>query len=402
MIQSKIIIPSKLMVSKSSKDLFSFTAKAVDSFLKSNYPESFTIGVNNLKADKACKPFFNLGFTFSHAVSQLDIDRGTLIRWSKGFDIEGVVGQDVCALLQTALDELQLPVRVTALINDAVGTLMARAYASPFSAYTIMGAVFGTGSNGAYVEKMSNITKLINPKDNSPQGIQPDALMIVNTEWGNFDRRLEFLPNTPYDMAVDSGSVNPGFEMYEKRISGMYLGEILRQTILSLVNQAKSPIFSATKIPENSQLYLQWGINSEFMSILESDSSEQLAESRSQVQQHIGISGATLEDAKALKTLSHAIGRRAARLSAIALGAVVLQTKSLGRHDVEEGISKVDIGVDGSLIEMYPGFMEEIKDALREIHEIGIEGEKKINIAIAKDGSGVGAALTALIAAAPG
>ena len=58
----------------------------------------------------------------------------------------------------------------------------------------------------------------------------------------------------------------------------------------------------------------------------------------------------------------------------------------------------VDIGVDGSLVEFYPRFEEYIREALREIPEVGPQGERKIRIGIAKDGSGVGAALIALVA----
>ena len=58
----------------------------------------------------------------------------------------------------------------------------------------------------------------------------------------------------------------------------------------------------------------------------------------------------------------------------------------------------VDIGVDGSLVEFYPNFEEYIREALREIPQIGPLGEKRIRIGIAKDGSGVGAALIALVA----
>ena len=59
----------------------------------------------------------------------------------------------------------------------------------------------------------------------------------------------------------------------------------------------------------------------------------------------------------------------------------------------------IDIGVDGSLVEFYPGFEEYIREALRDIPEIGEQGERRIRIGIAKDGSGVGAALIALVAA---
>ena len=41
--------------------------------------------------------------------------------------------------------------------------------------------------------------------------------------------------NTQFDKAVDKYSINPGFQMFEKRVSGMFLGEVLRQVLLTLV-----------------------------------------------------------------------------------------------------------------------------------------------------------------------
>ena len=68
------------------------------------------------------------------------------------------------------------------------------------------------------------------------------------------------------------------------------------------------------------------------------------------------------------------------------------QNKGLNEDEI------VDVGVDGSLVEFYPNFEEYIREALREVPEIGVWGEKRIRIGIAKDGSGVGAALIALVA----
>ena len=90
--------------------------------------------------------------------------------------------------------------------------------------------------------------------------------------------------------------------------------------------------------------------------------------------------------------LVHAIGKRAARLSALAVGGVIISTNSLDGDDV------VDVGVDGSLVEYYPGFEDYMREAFREIKQIGPELEKKIRIGLAKDGSGLGAALIALVA----
>lgn len=63
-------------------------------------------------------------------------------------------------------------IRVAALVNDTVGTLMAHAYTDP---ECCAGIILGTGTNAAYVEKMENI-----PKWNGP--IVPCDEMIINTE----------------------------------------------------------------------------------------------------------------------------------------------------------------------------------------------------------------------------
>lgn len=50
------------------------------------------------------------------------------------------------------------------------------------------------------------------------------AEMIVNTEWGAFgdDGTLDnFL--TKYDREVDANTINPGRQLFEKTISGMYM-----------------------------------------------------------------------------------------------------------------------------------------------------------------------------------
>lgn len=44
-----------------------------------------------------------MGFTFSYPVEQEAIDRGTLVTWTKGFDIAGVEGQDVVLQLGEAI-----------------------------------------------------------------------------------------------------------------------------------------------------------------------------------------------------------------------------------------------------------------------------------------------------------
>lgn len=44
-----------------------------------------------------------LGFTFSFPLEQLGLTKGILSRWTKGFNCEGVVGEDVVRLLKEAI-----------------------------------------------------------------------------------------------------------------------------------------------------------------------------------------------------------------------------------------------------------------------------------------------------------
>lgn len=389
------------METKSAHELFSFLAKQIESFLKTHHGDHFEKHRNNPNEED----FFDLGFTFSFPVNQIGINKGRLMRWTKGYDIDEAIGQDVCALLQTEITALKLPIRVAALVNDTVGTLMARSYTSPGKTKTLIGAIFGTGTNGAYVEKLDRVKKM--KEIDAKEGANYDAstgLMIINTEWGSFDNILSVLPNTPFDQDLDRESVNPGIQMFEKRVSGMFLGEVLRRAMLTLYEKqdAKVALFkdassadndtvSTTTIAESSPLFKQWGIDTSFLSIVEEDSSDHLRITKQTLEKELEVSAPSTEDCVAVKMLVHAIGKRAARLSAVALAGIIISTNKLKEEEV------VDVGVDGSLVEYYPGFEDYIREAFREIEGIG-EDEKRIRIGLAKDGSGLGAALIALVA----
>jgi hexokinase len=405
---NKVAIPKHLMVAKTAQELFAFLAGEIKKFLEEHHSEDFEHHVRRRKTVSSPDGFrdehiFRMGFTFSFPVKQVGINKGTLIRWTKGFDIPDAIGKDVCALLQEEIDKLHLPVKVAALVNDTVGTLMARSYAAPGKQGSVLGAIFGTGTNGAYVEKLSNLKK---PLDGEYD--QSTGEMVINTEWGSFDNQLNVLPSTKWDAHLEKESLNPGFQMYEKRVSGMFLGEILRLAIIDLLNNPKVSFFkdensssndrgSVTIISKDSGLYKQWGLDTAIMSTAELDQDAELSGLRQALENTLEVYAPAYEDALAFKKIAHAIGRRAARLSAVAIGAIILQTGKL--DDLELKDEPIDVGVDGSLVEHYPGFRPMIYEALSVIDGIGPEGAKRIRIGLTQDGSGVGAALIALVAA---
>ncbi|EFX02334.1 glucokinase [Grosmannia clavigera kw1407] len=405
---SKAAIPKSLMVAKTAKELFAFIAQRIDEFLKENHSDHYESHVRRRQTMSTPEGYrdeniFRLGFTFSFPVRQVGINKGFLIRWTKGFDIPDAVGKDVCALLQTEIDALRLPVKVAALVNDTVGTLMARSYTSPGKAGTLLGAIFGTGTNGAYVEKVDNIKKTLEGEYDTSTGE-----MVINTEWGSFDNQLHVLPSTPYDIQLDKESVNPGIQMFEKRVSGMFLGEIVRLTLVSMLQNKNVALFrdenssqndwkSTTSLGPESGIFQKWGLDSAIMSVAALDNTSDLGTLRQELESQLEIYSPSLEDAQAFKAIANAVGRRAARLSAVPLAGVILQSGNL--TDPARAGEPIDIGVDGSLVEHYPEFRDMILEALEAVEGIGKEGAQRIRIGIAKDGSGVGAALIALVAA---
>lgn len=75
------------------------------------------------------------------------------------------------------------------------------------------------------------------------------------------------LPSTPFDNALDRLSINPRFQAFEKMISGMYLGEITRNILLSLVDAAPKPLLFGGKT--TAALNAQWGFDTSVMSGVE-------------------------------------------------------------------------------------------------------------------------------------
>jgi hexokinase len=196
--------------------------------------------------------------------------------------------------------------------------------------------------------------------------------MIINTEWGSFDNALKTLPVTPYDISLDKDTPNPGIQMFEKLISGMYLGEIFRRAVLSLIQDEVVPLFSdehsatndmhtTTCINSDSPFYKNWGVDSSFLSQASGDSSDGLRITRLAIQKDLGVDAPSTEDAQAVKLIASAVGKRAARLAAVAVGAIVIRSGRLGQCKTDD--DTIDVGVDGSLVEFYPGFEDYIREA---------------------------------------
>lgn len=375
--QSEFPVPLDLMKGNLSDLLFSFTAQKIGLFLKEHH--------DDLDKDLTLK----MGFTFSFPVEQTAIDRGKLIRWTKGFNLPDCVGRDIVDIFQRHLDILKLPIAIIALTNDTLGTLLSRSYTNNVAktkAKTIIGAIFSTGTNGAYFESLENIPK-INP-NSLPKGTKG---MVVNTEWGSFDNTLEVLPETKWDTLVDKETTNKGYHLFEKRIGGMFLGELLRVILFDLFEQGLlfQDLYKARNNSLPHRLTQPFLLSSKILSYLEVDDSTSLRMSELILENELRLP-TTYEERQAIQRVTRIISKRAAYLSAVPIAAIVSRV----RDQYSDSNQDFEVGCDGSLIEFYPGFQKMIMEAFKIIDPL--KGtNKKIHLRISKDGSGVGAALSA-------
>lgn len=181
-------------------------------------------------------------------------------------------------------------------------------------------------------------------------------------------------------------------QAFEKMVSGMYLGEITRNILLHLIDA--SLLFEGHS---SEILNTHYGFDAAFVSKVESacegDGTDKVVEDA--IVHDLGVDKAYVgpEDLKLVRWAVGLVAHRAAALSATAITAIILHTEPNRRP--QESVT-IDIGADGSVVEFLPNFEGRVRQVLRCV--LGDEREKKITIGLAKDGSGVGAALAALTA----
>ncbi|KAI3525012.1 hypothetical protein L1887_03683 [Cichorium endivia] len=360
---AEVSIPPQLMIG-TSEELFDYIAAELAKFV-ADEGDTFHLPPGRQR---------ELGFTFSFPVMQLSIDSGTLMRWTKGFSIQDMVGQDVVAELTRAMKGQGVDMRVSALVNDTVGTLAGGRYDNKD---VVIAVILGTGSNAAYVERSQAIPKWHGPTPKSGE-------MVINMEWGNF--RSSLLPLTEYDHALDVESLNPGEQIFEKMISGMYLGELLRRVLYRMAEEAA---LFGDMVPRN--LKTPFILRTPEMSAMHHDTSPDLVVVGNKLKDILEISNTSLKTRKIVVKLCNIITTRGARLAASGILGIL---KKLGRDVFRDGETpKTVIAMDGGLYEHYTEYSKCLENTLYEL--VGDELSDSIKLVHSNDGSGIGAALLA-------
>ncbi|XP_029460054.1 glucokinase isoform X1 [Rhinatrema bivittatum] len=311
-----------------------------------------------------------LGFTFSFPVRHMDIDKGILLNWTKGFKASGAEGNNVVGLLRDAIKRRgDFEMDVVAMVNDTVATMISCYYEDHRCE---VGLIVGTGCNACYMEEMCNV-ELVEGEE---------GRMCVNTEWGAFgdtgeleDFRLE------YDRVVDETSLNPGQQLYEKIISGKYMGELVRLVLLKLVNE--NLLFNGEA---SEKLKTRGCFETRFVSQIESDSGDR--KQTYNILTSLGLHPSPT-DCDIVCMACESVSTRAAQMCSSGLAGVVNRMRE--RRSLE--VMQITVGVDGSVYKLHPSFKDKFHAMVRKLTPgcdiIFIQSE---------EGSGRGAALISAVA----
>ncbi|XP_011055104.1 PREDICTED: hexokinase type 2-like isoform X4 [Acromyrmex echinatior] len=310
-----------------------------------------------------------LGFTFSFPLTQHGLTEGHLVRWTKGFNCSGVIGEDVVALLEDAISRRKVKIDVCAILNDTTGTLMSCAWKNRNCR---IGLIVGTGSNACYVEKTKNVQCAI-PGNYSTS----KSDMLINTEWGAFGEQdvLDFVI-TEFDRAIDENSINPNKQLFEKMISGMYMGELTRLVLEKLVNAG---FLFGGKCPND--LRKRGKFFTKYVSEIENDPKGRYTNCR-EVLAELGMRNVSDQDCENVRYVCSVVSRRAAHL--VSAGIAALLNKI--------GENNVTVGIDGSVYRFHPHFHDLMTVKINELQKY------KFDLMLSEDGSGRGAALVAAVA----
>ncbi|KAI8366258.1 hexokinase-domain-containing protein [Blakeslea trispora] len=359
--QQKLVVHDDLKKG-SLTDMIDFLAKSVDSFL------SF-VGKYDLREPLA------LGFVLSFPLEQQSLNKAVVLQWTKDYEITGAERKDIAELLQIAFRRRHINIQVEAVINGAVACLLAHSYRS---LDTLLSCTISAGTNAAYWEKVEAIEKnkddLVNCKDSE---------MIINTEWGSFgDNNPTLLPRTFYDNRLNRQSVNPGIHVFEKMVSGLYLGEIIRLIMVDFLDRRL--LFDGQYTPE---LNMPYRFEASYVSAINSDDTPELDDTKHVLESIMNVPSTSLSDRQIVRTICELVSQRAARLVAAAVSAIIDK-----RNVIDEGLT---ISMEGTVYEHFPNFPRRVNDALKSFYGDRVS---HINVGITRDGNGIGAALAAMIA----
>ncbi|PKU36685.1 hexokinase hkdc1 [Limosa lapponica baueri] len=258
---------------------------------------------------------------------------------------------------------------VLALVNDTVGTMMTCGYDDQRCE---IGLIIGTGTNACYMEEMRHIDLV--------EG--DEGRMCINTEWGAFgdDGALDDL-RTEFDRELDLGSLNPGKQLFEKMISSLHLGELVR---LILLKMTKEGLLFNGKV--STALLTKGKIEMKHVSAMEKYK-EGLSNTK-EILTELDLFPSE-EDCIAVQHVCTIVSFRSANLCAAALAAILTRL----RENKKLLRMRTTVGIDGGLYKTHPQYAKRLHKVVRRLVP-----NCDVRFLLSVSGSGKGAAMVTAVA----
>lgn len=323
-----------------------------------------------------------MGIAWSFPINQTSLRSGEIQGMGKGFCANhGLLGADLGNVIEEACQRKGLKISVSAIVNDSTATLLANAYTT---SSTRFGLILGTGVNVAVQVPVSCLSS--RKFGRRPSGWHEAATyVVVNTELSMFGGSS--LPVTRWDKQLDRNHARPGFQPFEYRVSGRYLGEIARLILVEAVTDAG--LFDGL-LPES--LMAQYSLETELLSKMQSAHSVSAAKELFEACNP--TASVSVDDMTFVTTVARLITQRAAGLIAVSLHA--LWSLRAQASKTKEG--RLTVGCNGSIIQLYPGFKESCQEHLDRLFEMSNSDHDTVTLEMAEESSLIGAAVAVVCA----
>lgn len=206
------------------------------------------------------------------------------------------------------------------------------------------------------MEQLNNVELWeVGQADTTPQQV------IVNTEWGAFGDNgvLDFI-RTEFDEMVDINSLNKGKQLFEKMISGMYMGELVRCVLSNLCT--KGLLFGGVG---TEKLFKRHIIDTSFVSFVEADIKNEYTKTREALLK-MDLSEISDEECESVKFICSRVSTRAAYLVSAAVATILNKIKR----------PHTTVGVDGSVYRYHPHFHDLMEKKISEL----VHPEYKVSV----------------------
>ncbi|KAM4602712.1 hexokinase HKDC1 [Polymixia lowei] len=348
-------IPKELLIGRGA-ELFDHVSECLKDFLHQK----------NISLEKK----HPLGFTFSFPCQQTAVDQGVLLNWSKNYRARGLQGKDVVQALRQAINRTGgMDVEVLALVNDTVGTMMTCSFDDQRCE---VGLIIGTGTNACYMEELRHIDLV--------EG--DEGRMCVSTEWGAFgdDGALKDYI-TEFDREIDAASANPGKQLFEKLVSGLYMGELVRLVVLKMTKLGL--LFDGNV---SKALRTKGKITTTHVAAMEKYK-DGLRNTR-EILLDLGLTPSH-DDCVAVQHVSTVVSFRSSNLVAAGLAAILTRV----RQNRKLKTLRITVGVDGTVYRTHPQYAKRLHKVVR-----CLVPDCHVRFVLSESGSSKGAAMVTAVA----